>query len=188
MDIAVDIDGVIAEFVGPLYAKTHKRYNVDLPPSMLYGHRVSSVLGVPYQELKDLVFPTIVEDLPLIPQAKDTLTQLWQDGHRIHIITARPIEQTRVTEKWLAKHNIPYHNLRFLKSGTKCNVNLHVDVVIEDDLYEAMSWHPRLENIILYDQPWNQSFNLKQLLTRVHSWHDIYFLLADLEMKTNGKA
>lgn len=47
----------------------------------------------------------------LLPGARQKVNQLYKSGHTIVIWTARGWEQFRVTEEWLRKHSIKYHQL-----------------------------------------------------------------------------
>jgi hypothetical protein len=49
-----------------------------------------------------------------------------------------------------------------------------LDVIVEDSLEEALEWTCKVKNVLVYDQPWNQSLNVKGLMRRVFSWDEIY--------------
>lgn len=54
---------------------------------------------------------TIVDQVPIREHAAETLQALQNHDHTIHLITARDEELRPVTERWLKRHNVPYHNL-----------------------------------------------------------------------------
>jgi len=56
-----------------------------------------------YRSLEPIL-PTIIK-----------IVNLYSDGHKIIIWTARYIEDFTLTETWLREHNVPYHELHLGK-------------------------------------------------------------------------
>jgi len=127
---------------------------------------------VPKQEAKELIRETLVTKLKLVPNAKESLTYLSK-YHRIFIITARPKDLLEQTTKWLKSSGISYHEMVQQDEGEKHGCNLKLNVVVEDNLTEAMRWIGKAKNVLIFDRPWNKCLNVRRLITRVRSWEDI---------------
>jgi hypothetical protein len=52
----------------------------------------------------------MVSCLPFV-DAVDTINKWYNEGHMITFFTSRTEEHRKITEEWLIKHNINYHNL-----------------------------------------------------------------------------
>ena len=131
------------------------------------------LLGVSKEEKHQLVKETLLEDLALIIGAKEALLELYSGSNQIFILTARPKELENVTKDWLERKGIPYSQLYQLNEGEKHLADVKLDLVVEDNLEDAIGWSKKVKNILVYDHPWNRSFNVKGLFKRVYCWKDI---------------
>ena len=174
MKLGFDIDGVISDFVTYFIAVLKKHYGLTLNETDVYCHDLDFVLGISRQERNKLVRETLLGDLQLMEGAKETLERLNSQGHEIIILTARFGDLVAVTENWLQKKGIPYSRLIQSKQGEKYLAEVDLDLVVEDDLEDAIAWSKRVRNVLVYDHPWNQSLNIKGLIKRVYSWEDIF--------------
>jgi hypothetical protein len=52
----------------------------------------------------------MVSCLPFV-DAVETINKWYNEGHMITFFTSRTEEHRKITEEWLIKHNINYHNL-----------------------------------------------------------------------------
>lgn len=185
MKLGFDIDGVISDFVAYFIAVMKKHYGLTLSKADIYCHDLDFVLGISKQERDRFVRETLMGDLQLIQGAKETLERLNAQGHDIVILTARFGDLVAVTKNWLQRKGIPYSQLFQSKQGEKYLAEVALDLVVEDDLEDAIAWSKKVKNILVYDQPWNQSLNLKGLIKRVYSWDDIFEEVQRLNNKTS---
>ena len=174
MNLGFDIDGVIADFVNIFSDLAKKKYGVTLTEVDIYCHDLNLVLGVPKDEVVQLITETLKTDLPLYPEAKETLEKLFSEGHRIYLLTARYDFLFQNTLLWLKEKSIPYTDILNLTEGKKYQANIDIDVIVEDCLCDALEWTKRVKNVLIFDHPWNQTNNVKNLLKRVYSWAEIY--------------
>lgn len=123
-------------------------------------------------------FIKVLSNTPPVPLASEVITRLKNEGHTIHIITARHEgffpNSYEETKNWLDKFNIPYDYLHVevKDKGTKCK-ELGVDVLIDDIETNCLA---ALENGVkpyMYHTICNEDFSHKDI-TRVYSWVDIY--------------
>jgi len=174
MNLGFDIDGVISDFVRSFVEIVKKHYNLTLAETSIYCHDLNLVLGIREKERNKLIRETLLENLELITGARETLERLNSEGHQIVILTARFDDLIKVTENWLKKKGIPYSQLIHLNEGKKFLSKVDLDLVVEDNLEDAIGLSKKVKNVLVYDHPWNQTLNVKGLIKRVHSWDEIF--------------
>ena len=187
MNLGFDIDGVISDFVRSFVEIVKKHYNLTLAETSIYCHDLNLVLGISEKERNKLIRETLLENLELITGARETLERLNSEGHQIVILTARFDDLIKVTENWLKKKGIPYSQLIHLNEGKKFLSKVDLDLVVEDNLEDAIGWSQKVKNVLVYDHPWNQSLNIKGLIKRVYSWNDVYREIQQLKDVTPSK-
>ena len=80
-----------------------------------------------------------------------------------------------ITQSWLKEKEVPYNELHLLNNGKKYLAQVNqLDLIVEDSLREALGWATKVKNVLIYDQPWNKTFNVKNLTKRVYNWTEIY--------------
>lgn len=143
MNIACDIDGVIADILTPLAARINKEFGHDIPLKHLEKFDLGDTLkqyGIKstwlFKVFKDDWFWT--EALPYQNNI-DVLNQWRSDGHSIYLLTARSSSTGMQTSAWLKKCNVNYSRLEFLQSMKKYEFMLEKDipVIFEDRFFEA---------------------------------------------------
>jgi uncharacterized protein len=174
MNLGFDIDGVVCDFTGQLNRVIKKRYEETLTQADMYCYDINLVLGIPKEEVAEIVFKTLKSDLPLQPFAKETLDRLASEGHKIYLITARSEKLAAYTKKWLKKRKVPYEAIYHLSEGRKHLVEVDIDLAVEDNLEEAIELTRKVKHVLLYNQPWNKTLNVKGLIKRVNNWSEIY--------------
>lgn len=175
MKLGFDIDGVIANFSQPLLQTIKKNYGLTLTEKDITSFSLSILLGITRAEETQLITDILYKDLPIYPGARETLEQLSREGHDIYLLTGRYGRLREVTQIWLKDKGVPYNELHLLEMGKKYQVNISgLDVIVEDSLEEALEWTNRVKMVLVYDHPYNQSLNIKNLTKRVYSWNEIY--------------
>ncbi len=174
MNLGFDIDGVISDFTKRFTDIIQRRYEVILTDEDMYSYDVSLVLGIPKEEVFDIVTETLKSDLPLIPLAKETLGKLNSEGHDIYLLTARSKELIEHTIDWLKRKDIVYKRVFHLAAGKKNLADISIDLAVEDNLEEALELSRKVKHVLLFNQPWNKTMNVKSLVKRVYDWPEIY--------------
>lgn len=187
MNLGFDIDGVISDFVRTFVAVVKRHYDLTLGEKDIYCHDLSLVLGTSKQKRDELVRETLLNDLALNAGAKEALTKLSLEKHQIFLLTARPADLVDVTRKWLQRKDIPYSQLVQLNAGEKYLAKINLDLIVEDNLEDAIGWFSKVKNILVYDHPWNKSFNVSSLFKRVYTWGDILEEIEQLRVLVNSK-
>ena len=186
MNLGFDIDGVISDFTVRFNEVIQRKYGISLTSEEMYSYDVNLVLGILKSEVADIVTETLSSNLPLNPQAKETLDMLHAEGHSIYLLTARSSNLNEVTLRWLRENAVPFKKLYHLVGGKKYLAEVTVDVVVEDNLEEALELTRSAKHVLLFDQPWNKTKNVKGLIKRVYSWSEVYREIQTLAAQTKG--
>ena len=171
MILCIDIDGVIVNFVEGFIEIVNEIYGIKLTEDDIIYHDLNLVLGISKEDAKKLIIKTLELDLSLMPRARESIEILYRD-HIINIITARPTELNEI-KIFLESKDIQYHNLYKMKEGEKYKINTKTDVIVEDNLEEALMWSKRVKKVLLFDHPWNKSINIDKKIERVKNWNEI---------------
>jgi uncharacterized HAD superfamily protein len=177
LDIGVDLDGVVYDFVGALRTWIHASTNkplAEMPPARTWqfyhdwGFTTEEFL---FHYAAGVNAGRIMRYGTPFPGSAEYMRRLARDGHRLHIITARAVRGAEKkaainTAHWLRDYDIPHATLTI-------TADKHVsatDIFIEDsaanyDSLEAAGRHPWL-----IDQPYNSHHSGR----RVHSWREFY--------------
>lgn len=185
MNLGFDIDGVISNFTQRFAEIVNKRYGITITETEMYCYDADLILGIPKEEAAEIAVEIIKSDLPLNPLAKETLEKLTAEGHSIYLLTARSDTLFYYTLMWLKQKSVPYKEIYHLVGGKKYQANVNVDLVVEDSLQEALEYTRMVKHVLLFDQPWNKTKNVKDLIKRVYSWTDIYKEVQKIMIKTS---
>jgi len=172
MKLGIDIDGVICDFVSGFKKVVKDKYGLKISEEDIIYHDLYLVLGITKEEAIKLIELTLNMDLPLIKDA-DKYIKILKKKHEIILMTARHINH-EITKKWLMNNRIDYDNLYFLNEGHKYKSSLELDIIIEDNLNEALNWFSKVKHILVFNHPWNQCIDINNVLHRVKNWKQIY--------------
>jgi uncharacterized HAD superfamily protein len=188
LNLGFDIDGVIADFSPSLIKTIKTNYGLNVKATDIYCFDLDIVLGIPHAEEEQLIAEVLKQDLPLNVGAKETLERLSREGHSIYLLTCRYGYLRDITQSWLKEKGVPYNELHLLTAGEKYLSNVApLDLIAEDSLQEALGWATKVKTVLIYDQPWNKTLNVKNLTKRVYNWTQIYDEVQKIEAATCQK-
>lgn len=140
LDIGVDLDGVAYRFVDALRGYIHAATGrpVESMPTAQSWNFYKDQWAMSSAEFLEH-FRNGINDGVIFaigapyPGTVEALGRIAEDGHRIHIVTARMIAGAEAaaranTRRWLADWNIPHHSLVFSDDKT----SVRTDVFLED--------------------------------------------------------
>jgi uncharacterized HAD superfamily protein len=114
------------------------------------------------------------------PEGVAVLNDLADQGHRLHIITARRIagaelEAELATEAWLLREGIPFHTLNVV-AGAKADTarRLTIDVAVDDAEHHYDELVDEFSPV-LFSQPWNADHTGR----RVDGWREFAAVVDD---------
>jgi uncharacterized HAD superfamily protein len=115
--------------------------------------------------------------------AVEALTQIYNSGHEIHIVSARDPIALDVTERWVRKHGIPHHSIQVgAQDKGEVAVRLGLDIAIEDDPRYIIQLIDRIP-VIVPDALYNQELRSANI-HRMHHWNEVPGILDSLLKKT----
>ncbi|MFH1542868.1 MAG: hypothetical protein ABIE84_07270 [bacterium] len=171
MRIGIDIDNVIADTYNDLSGFFHKFLKHEVPSQdvvQIMQKRKMLMYAYFFKAWREKVMLGV----NLIEGARETI-QEWAKEHQIILVTSRFKMFNRQTKDWLAKHQIPYHELHHAKETTKFKKTGETDLFIEDNFHECEVLADHSKKVFLFDRPWNQKTPSKGNIIRVKDWQDI---------------
>lgn len=176
MNLAIDIDDVVAEFI-PYLLATLDWPDVDMKSPNLHNWftKYSYNEELEYKARVTQIVESIesYENLEPVAGAKDALWTL-ANKHNITYITSRPIETFEVTKRWLGNRNFPnWENVIVCGRLTPKSVYMkkfNLEYLLDDSPRHFESLGDKIQYGI-WDKPWNRDI----LGNRFFSWN--HFLL-----------
>ena len=189
--IGLDLDDVLMDFNAGLCVFHNARYGTSLVREDITSYHLEKIWGCSQEEAIRRVseFYCSFEHYATqpVPGAVEIVKEL-QDKEKVVIITSRPESVSAQTYTWLKKHfpfltgNVHFTAHFFHKETivTKREVcqKLGVGVFVDDAHFHAEDVATIVEQVLLFDTPWNRSQKLVlPNIRRVHSWNEIHALL-----------
>lgn len=131
------------------------------------------------------------------PGAVEAVQGLAWVGHDIHVVTHRPARAVAATAEWLADVNLPHTSLTFAADKS----TVPVDVMIEDNVDNALAVVNAGGRAILFDRPWNRTWKFdgqvadvdehadvkSTRIIRCHTWEDVIDVVKALDVVVAGE-
>lgn len=172
--IALDIDGVIVDLVQAMLPLLSDACGRPVRHEDITQYDIGKSLHI--EHLMNNIWKRVHDDnlwlsAPPISGALNGLKQLGD--YRLVFVTGRPEETTRgFTERWLDANKIQYEQLYFA-SGSKQVSDLDCIAFIDDHLDHIREAAEAGVRTLLFNQPWNQTFQLPANCRRVHDWKQV---------------
>lgn len=161
MKLAIDLDGVVYDFVGVFRTYLEivgEKKAEDMPPAKTWEF-FSDQWGMTFEQFwhhasKGVDEGYIFKTGAPIFGAKETLERLASKGHTIHLVTDRSFGKNSIpnTVWWLEENGIPYDSLTVGADKTVINTDLFLDDRDKNylDALEVGNTTP-----VLFSRPWN---------------------------------
>ena len=115
----------------------------------------------------------------------DVINQLKQDDNEIFLIVTRPFNfrnnwrdyfSRKFLEVWLKKHQIKCDEIIVCDENDISEVckQFEFNVLIEDKIGSAINASETVQDILLFDRPYNQGLEEILNITRVYKFKDVY--------------
>lgn len=189
MNIALDIDEVLAELLEAFIQYHNSTYGTDATKKDFFSYNYWEVLGGTKEDMIKKVIEfydtSYFQEIKPVSGAQEVTSRLAQQ-HQLTVITARQTIITAETEKWLDRY-FPqcFSSINFTnqwcskgKARLKSSVGVEKDIelMVEDSLMHAYDCAAAGITVLLMDMDygWNQTTErLPSNITRVHSWEQI---------------
>ena len=180
MNLAYDLDGVIADFNTPYSALMQRQSGIQFPPvtdtwPSVWGYDratleadgvsradATAIINEVWTEIKNSSF---WGTLPLLGHGAETLRQARQlraAGHNIYFITSRPGRFAKLlSEDWLMRHDVPAPAV-FIATNAEDKARiggfLSLDVFIDDKPENCVTMLGVAHYVYLQDASWNKGW------------------------------
>jgi 5'(3')-deoxyribonucleotidase len=185
VNIAIDCDDVLADYVTALAQEYNQRHGTNYTPGkitpvagMWKEWHGEEMVGRLWDITRDREFN---ESLVPISGSQEGIAQLIAQGAEMYIVTSR-VSESDQTLQWLQKHYGNVFQDIFYASSARRNGRLPKgEICQQHDLGIAVDDHPsnafnlRDNGIrtLLFDHEWNWGVSECNLLQRVRSWEEI---------------
>ena len=178
MHIGIDIDNTLADLSRAAWDYYNSLRPLDqfVPLSMFQTWSAGSSLGLSNTEFFALLDKTWQRWAPYMRliehDAAETIGQLRDAGHTIHIISNRSRNTHKYVAAFLRYEAIPYDVLTLIDMGKVEKLEFPIDVLIDDhpNLVDRARQYPD-KTVLLYNQPWNADCNAEGNVHRIVSLH-----------------
>lgn len=179
MNIAVDIDGVIADADTQFRKQMNRIFERNFPRSRVKTFKYEASFDFNDKEFKLLyglfLNKRIWQEVLPVRGAIESLKFLSKKS-KIIIATARPLEVKDVTLEWLKRYKVPYNEIHFTlteKHLLSENLKYRFHYFIEDHPDYALKIADSGINVLLFSYPWNKKIKEHALIKRVSNWKQI---------------
>jgi uncharacterized HAD superfamily protein len=189
--IAVDLDEILAETARALLKRKKNRINwkrINWNELSSYNLWEIEKLEISKQKSVEIFLWFLVgaglwNKIDPVVGAKTKLKEFKKRWYKLHVVTARHFLLRFATWIWLYlnyKHifdSVEFANFftRFSTKKSEICKKLWADIIIEDNLENAIECANEWIKVYLIDKPWNQAYDKKKhkWIIKVNSWSEI---------------
>ena len=184
--IAVDIDGVLANYHEPFVGFYNERNGTNFNLENISGYDFWRAFGISEEksacEIADFYFSEDFKEINPVEGSQDVL-KLLSPKNILAIITARPDFIRKKTLEWINKYfpnvfsDVHFTN-QFGGNGSKekksyfC-LDRGYGVIVEDSAEYANECAEQGINALLLNRPWNRNGSLHPQVQRVSNWKEV---------------
>ncbi len=193
MNIAIDIDEVLADFIKEFILFFNEKYGVSLSRDNVKSFDLEKDLQISFDERIKMYSEFFESDyfkkVKPVYGAVEAI-KLLSKKHNLSVITLRNRSAREATLEWIREHFQDYFNLdKIYFSQNKCNdglrkweiaLNEKIDLAIEDATHIINDYSLKGIPTIIMDAPWNKECN-PNLTFRAKNWTDILVLIEKFE-------
>lgn len=178
-NFGIDIDGVITD-EGPdhnsIWQKKMNEFFERKIKLEEYTYDLRQAFNINDKELNDFIqakIEDVYSSVKPVEKAKETIKKLYDSGHTIILITARDQKHRALTEDWLKKNNIPYHELHHNDNKAPLAAEKNISLFIDDRKENAFEIAAKDIPVILVNKYHNYDFKGSEKITKVQNWSEI---------------
>lgn len=184
MDIGIDLDEVLAEFVTAFLAYHNTAYGTAFHRNQMSCYNGwSRTSREETERIHDFFKTPYFEEIVPVNGSQQG-TKVLSREHQLVVITARPTEMYQKTQQWVKRYfpsqisAVNLTNQFARKSGSAVSKSSlcrdsGISIMIEDSLDQARDCAAIGVQTLLLDCPWNQTSELAPGIQRVYSWDEI---------------
>ncbi len=191
--IGVDFDDVVMDTFTEFLAYCNTHYDEQFCVEQFVSFRYDTIWNITKEQRLErfIAFDNseAKRNIRPVAGAQEAIRKL-ASMHDLHIITARPVEIAKGTHEMISRH-FPkrFAGVHFCSTDNGANYHrpkalvceeIEASLHIEDHPEIAQSCAEKGIRTLLFDRPWNRSEAGHDLITRVHSWDEIFKILCRL--------
>lgn len=190
--IYVDFDDVLCETARTLLRIAEQEFGKTVAYEDVTAFDPAKVLDIEADQVDTLLEiahrPEYLMSFQPIQHAPSALSQINRSGYEINIVTGRPPQTRKESEKWLVKFQIPFHEIYFVNKYARDIPDYEDPEVVSLDQVARMNFSFAVEDsaemathisdqmgipVFLMDRPWNRDLVCNGSILRCHGWLDI---------------
>lgn len=189
MNIGIDIDDVLLQYIPAILAYRRTAEGVDLTEEQITDHYLWKVPAWnlnredTIQKVHDFYKTEFFKNMPPVLGSRDGISLLGK-YHDLFAISSRPFELEEDTRKQLERcfsgklsdltlcNAFPKDGSKKVSKADAC-IEKKIDVMIEDALPYAEEIANQGISVLLIDKPWNKQGVFNKKVTRTYSWLDV---------------
>jgi len=190
MRIYIDLDDVLCDTAGAYLELLDKEFGRQVAFDEIFSFNLQQSFGLDDADNQRMFELAHRDDFTMNLRPIDGMAEVigswWEQGNTIEIVTGRHTSAHPATLEWLDEHRIRYHSFTMVdKYGwrdTDHELAISMtelagqvfDVGIEDSPKMAAYLAENLRvPVLLFDRPWNRSFQHAGKWNRCRSWSEI---------------
>lgn len=195
--IYIDIDDVISDTTITFPSLLEKHFGKTIPFEAITSFDLGISFDLSSEELDRFMqiahSPDVIAAYQPRQGAIESIHTFFSLGYEIAIVTGRPPSSKKLTEEWLAKYHIPFHDLLFVDKYSRLLPDITFSFAIalesltqmkfcfavEDSGYMAGFLSQRMQvPVALLDRPWNRKSESTDnisggLISRCRNWNEV---------------
>lgn len=168
MTILIDIDSTITNFEHILLSRLNALYNTHYSISDITSWEwIANHFPAPWEVTNDKSF---WDNVFVFKQARTTIEEWVKQGHQVYLVTASFFNDTlgyKITSTLSQFDPMLINDSNVIVCKNKQAI--YGDVRIDDGTHNFA----KNSINILYNQPWNRSYDCGNMITRVNNWSEI---------------
>lgn len=193
MNIAVDIDEVLADLLTQYINFLNKEYKLSLSRIQFQGYYTWATwqeLKVEKHKLFERFYKSnYFQNIEPIKEALENL-KVIKNNHKLFIVTSRPDYLKESTCSWIEKffpntfEDIFFANYLLNKKKSEVCKTINSEIIIEDNIDYANDCAINNINVIIISYPWNKHSEHSKI-HRVKSWRHVPLALKQIHLSTH---
>lgn len=179
INLGIDIDGVITDEGPDDNSIWQIKMNEFFDRKIILkenSYDLKQAFGINDQELNAFIESKIKEvysSVKAVDKAREVLRELYDQGHRLILITARDKMHRPLTEKWLQENDIPYQDLHHEHDKGPLAELKDISLFIDDRKENALEIAAKNIPVILVSKYHNSDFIGNKKITKANNWNEI---------------
>lgn len=187
MEIAIDVDGVLAEQVKPVLSRVSDEYGVIMEKSDIQSWdepipETNSNIKIEIESAHE--DPDYVLQMPIIGNARKKLAEI-SENHTIKIVTSRTKMSDETTKEWLCENDLKFD--KYVNTAGKSKSSVNADILIDDFHKNVKEFANSGKVGILFTQPWNEgyasSMKKHENIHIANNWDEAVDIMNDIQKR-----